>query len=129
MKTPREFEEISVCPYCNAPTEEKFSGDEGWTFCPEGCGCLEGEKSVYKFICPDCEEVCDEDACTCVHFMNGGSDLSLKQANEDLLEANRELMEFLNAWQSAWILDGSRHPAWKNLSTTTEALLTKYKKS
>lgn len=59
------FEEISVCPHCNAPTEERHSGDEGWTFCSDGCGCLEGDRTVYKFICSDCEEICDEEKCDC----------------------------------------------------------------
>lgn len=61
----QEFEEVSVCPHCDAPTVERSSGDEGFTFCSEDCGCLEGEKSVYKFICPDCEEVKDEAKCDC----------------------------------------------------------------
>lgn len=61
----KDFEEISVCPYCDAPTEEKFSGDEGWTFCSDGCGCLEGEHKVYKFECPKCHELRDEPKCNC----------------------------------------------------------------
>ena len=43
-------EEVSVCPYCEAPTEEIFCGDEGWTFCSDGCGCLEGHDVVYKIL-------------------------------------------------------------------------------
>ena len=35
-------EEITVCAICHADTEERSSGDEGWTFCSDGCGCLEG---------------------------------------------------------------------------------------
>ena len=35
-------EEITVCAACFADTEERSSGDEGWTFCSNGCGCLEG---------------------------------------------------------------------------------------
>lgn len=60
-----QFEEISVCPHCHAPTEEKFSGDEGWTFCSDGCGCLEGDRTVHKFLCLNCEEICDEEKCNC----------------------------------------------------------------
>ena len=65
MTEDKQFEEISVCPHCDAPTVEEFAGDEGWTFCSDGCGCLEGDKTVYKFICPDCEEICDEEDCKC----------------------------------------------------------------
>jgi hypothetical protein len=60
-----QFEEISVCPHCNEPAEEKFSGDEGWTFCSGECGCIEGEGSVHKFICKKCEQICDEEKCEC----------------------------------------------------------------
>jgi predicted DNA-binding transcriptional regulator AlpA len=40
---PDEDDGESKCPHCGAPTEEKFSGDEGWTFCTDGCGCIEGD--------------------------------------------------------------------------------------
>lgn len=63
--TTKEFEEVKVCPHCGALSEEKFSGDEGWSFCSDGCGCIEGERSVYKFECPDCHELCDEEKCNC----------------------------------------------------------------
>ena len=33
---------FEVCPFCYAEVEEKHMGDEGWTFCSEDCGCLEG---------------------------------------------------------------------------------------
>jgi len=56
------MDEIRVCNYCGAPTEERFSGDEGWTFCIEGCGCLEGEKPVYRDIC-DCSEFVEDCSC------------------------------------------------------------------
>jgi hypothetical protein len=61
----QQFEEVSVCPYCDALTEERFSGDEGFTFCSDGCGCLEGEKSVYKFECLICHELRDSPECSC----------------------------------------------------------------
>lgn len=60
-----DFEEVKVCPHCGAPSEEKFSGDEGWSFCSDGCGSIEGEKSVYKFECPSCHELKDEPKCNC----------------------------------------------------------------
>jgi hypothetical protein len=62
MKT---SEEISVCPHCNAPTEERFIGDEGWTFCTDGCGCLEGDKPMHKFQCSHCMEIQDVEECNC----------------------------------------------------------------
>lgn len=60
-----QFEEVSVCPHCGALTEERFFGDEGWTFCADGCGCLEGDRVEYKFMCLSCEEICDEEKCEC----------------------------------------------------------------
>lgn len=63
MTVSEKFEEISVCPFCDAPTEERFSGDEGFTFCTGDCGCLEGEKTVSKFVCGICGEICDEEKC------------------------------------------------------------------
>jgi hypothetical protein len=57
-------EYIRVCNYCDAPTEEVWSGDEGFTFCSDGCGCMEGEKDVYKLWCPNCEEYVDTE-CNC----------------------------------------------------------------
>jgi len=65
IHNPLHFEEISLCPYCEAPTEEKFSGDEGWTFCSDGCGCLEGVDLIHKFICLKCQEICDKEECNC----------------------------------------------------------------
>ncbi len=59
------FKEISVCPHCDMPTEERFSGDEGWTFCSDGCGCLEGDGVVYKFECQECYSICDDEKCIC----------------------------------------------------------------
>ncbi len=35
-------DEITVCGYCGGETEELRAGDEGWTYCTMGCGCLEG---------------------------------------------------------------------------------------
>lgn len=61
----KDFEEISVCPHCNEPTEERFSGDEGWTFCSGECGCLEGDHVETKYVCPNCEEIVDEPKCNC----------------------------------------------------------------
>lgn len=60
-----EFEEVKVCPHCGAESEEQFSGDEGWSFCSDGCGCIEGDRSVYKFRCPSCEELKDTEHCDC----------------------------------------------------------------
>lgn len=65
------FEEISVCPHCNAPTEQRFSGDEGFTFCTDECGCIEGERTVYKFECLNCHGICDEEKCTCTPATKG----------------------------------------------------------
>lgn len=59
------FEEVSVCPHCGSLTEEKFAGDEGWTFCTDGCGCLEGDRPIHKFLCSECEEICDTENCNC----------------------------------------------------------------
>lgn len=67
MDLSNQFEEVSVCPHCGALTEEKFSGDEGWTFCTDGCGCLEGDRIEHKFICKYCEEIKDTEHCeTCI---------------------------------------------------------------
>ena len=60
-----QFKEISVCPHCGEPTEEKFSGDEGWTFCMGECGCIEGDRTETKFECQKCHELCDEEICNC----------------------------------------------------------------
>lgn len=61
-----EFTEVSVCPYCGALAEERgFGGNDGATFCSDGCGCIEGEGSVTKFVCPHCEELCDDEKCDC----------------------------------------------------------------
>ncbi len=65
VKPTHTFEEISVCPHCLMPTVEKFSGDEGWTFCSEDCGCLEGEKPLYKFECSRCGDLKDTEECNC----------------------------------------------------------------
>lgn len=57
--------EVQVCPHCSEPTYEQFSGDEGFTCCPD-CGIIEGEKAVYKYECPFCKELHDEDVeCSC----------------------------------------------------------------
>lgn len=61
----RTFEEISVCPHCGEPSEERFSGDEGWAFCSDGCGCIEGDGTLTKFVCSECEEIVDEEKCNC----------------------------------------------------------------
>ena len=66
MKTADTFEEVQVCPHCGALAEEKFSGDEGWTFCTDGCGCIEGDKSVYKFECNKCFSICETEKCDCI---------------------------------------------------------------
>lgn len=60
-----EFDEVTVCPHCGVLTEEKFSGDEGWTFCSDLCGCIEGDTLDHKFECPDCHELLDEPKCNC----------------------------------------------------------------
>lgn len=65
MKVVSQFEEISVCPHCGAQTEERFLGDEGWTFCSDECGCLEGDIIEHKFLCNECGEICDEEKCDC----------------------------------------------------------------
>jgi len=63
MKT---FEEVSVCPYCLMPSEERsFGGNDGATFCSGDCGCIEGEGSINKFECSECGELCDEEKCNC----------------------------------------------------------------
>lgn len=62
----RTSEQVRVCNYCGAPTEEMFSGDEGATFCTDGCGCLEGEKPEYRYECHDCKSLLREDEdCGC----------------------------------------------------------------
>lgn len=65
---PKRFEEITVCPHCGEPTEERFSGDEGWTFCSDECGCLEGDRLERKFLCTMCNEIKDDDACDCLSY-------------------------------------------------------------
>jgi len=59
------FEEVKVCPHCGALSEEKFSGDEGWSFCTDECGCIEGSPTVHKFECSDCKDLLDEPKCNC----------------------------------------------------------------
>jgi hypothetical protein len=59
------MEEITVCPYCENPTEERSIGDEGFTFCSDGCGCLEGEKAVVKYVCEKCGDLIDFEVCNC----------------------------------------------------------------
>lgn len=59
------FEEVKVCPHCGALSEERFSGDEGWSFCTEECGCIEGDPPVHKFQCSECGNLCDEEKCNC----------------------------------------------------------------
>lgn len=61
----KEFEEVSACPHCGNLAEERFSGDEGWTFCTEECGCIEFEGSVTRYCCPDCKELKNEPKCDC----------------------------------------------------------------
>lgn len=60
-----KFEEVSTCPHCGAMTEERFIGDEGWTFCSEDCGCLEGDRLVTKYLCLTCYELKDSEKCAC----------------------------------------------------------------
>ncbi len=45
-----DLDELQVCPHCGATTEERSSGDEGWTFCTEECGCLEGSETTYMTV-------------------------------------------------------------------------------
>ena len=61
-----KFEEVSVCPHCGALTVEKFSGGEGWTFCSDGCGCLEGDRIEHKIECSQCHEIKDDESCDCL---------------------------------------------------------------
>lgn len=61
-----EFKEVTVCPHCNALTEERFSGDEGWTFCSDECGCLEGDHTLNKFECQKCYSINDDEKCNCI---------------------------------------------------------------
>jgi len=61
--TIKRFEEVTVCRECGEVTKEVFSGDEGWTIC-EGCGTVEGHTKT-MYACPDCEELCDDEKCTC----------------------------------------------------------------
>ncbi len=67
-----QFEEVQVCPFCGAETEERGLGDEGWTFCSDDCGCLEGEKPVHKFACVKCGNICDEEKCDCQNKIENG---------------------------------------------------------
>lgn len=60
-----EFIEVSVCPHCDAIAEERWIGDEGFTFCSEDCGCLEGQDKVRKFECQECFELYDDEECNC----------------------------------------------------------------
>ena len=46
--TQEDYEEMSVCSGCGFPTEERFSGDEGWSVC-ENCGPVEGN-TKYRFV-------------------------------------------------------------------------------
>jgi len=41
-------EEVSVCEYCDSPSEEHGCGDESWSFCAEGCGLIEGHTKDVK---------------------------------------------------------------------------------
>lgn len=59
----KEFTEVSVCCSCGEITREIHSGDEGWTYC-DGCGTVEG-RTKEKYMCPDCEELCDDEVCDC----------------------------------------------------------------
>lgn len=59
------FEEISCCPHCGEPSEERFSGDEGWTFCSGECGCIEFEGSETRYCCSECGDIFDEPICAC----------------------------------------------------------------
>lgn len=67
MSHPKDFEEVTVCPYCEMPTVEKQTDDTGsLTYCSEGCGCLEGEDRLpRKYECPKCHELKDEPKCDC----------------------------------------------------------------
>src|SRR5580765_2101811 len=65
----QQFNEISVCPHCNAPTVERYVGTEGWTFCSDECGCLEGERLLHKYECSKCWEVCDAEYCSCEDWL------------------------------------------------------------
>lgn len=65
MEEIENFEKISVCPWCYSLTEEKLIRNERFTFCTDGCGCLEGEKKVYRYICNKCDSVCNEPMCMC----------------------------------------------------------------
>src|SRR6478736_1725153 len=60
---PSQFDEVTVCPHCGSLTEEKFIGDEGATFCTDGCGNLEGNGVLHKFQCKKCYEIVDEEKC------------------------------------------------------------------
>lgn len=60
-----QFDEVTVCPHCGSLTEEKFIGDEGATFCTDGCGNLEGYGLIHKFQCKKCYEIVDEEKCNC----------------------------------------------------------------
>ena len=64
------MEEVTVCPYCEMPTVEIWAGDEGATYCPEDCGCLEGAELKIKYECPKCHELKDEDKCDCNKLNN-----------------------------------------------------------
>lgn len=66
MRPVIQFEEVTVCPHCGALTEERHSGDEGWTFCSDGCGCLEGDNLERKFECSQCGELKNDDSCDCL---------------------------------------------------------------
>jgi hypothetical protein len=57
------FQDVAVCCECGEITRQVTSGDEGWTYC-DGCGTIEGSTKL-KYICPDCEELCDDEKCDC----------------------------------------------------------------
>ncbi len=59
----RRFEEIQVCPWCSAPATESQRLE--LSFCSNGCGCIEGEPTVHKFLCLECEEIKDTEECDC----------------------------------------------------------------
>lgn len=58
-----KFEEVQVCPHCNALAKE--SRQLELTVCTEGCGVIEGDPTVYKFECQNCYAICDEEKCNC----------------------------------------------------------------
>lgn len=57
------FEEVQVCPHCNALAKESRLLE--LTICSDGCGVIEGYKNTYKFECQKCFEICDSEECNC----------------------------------------------------------------